>query len=478
MNLSTKVAYNTIVQVLSKVISTALGLVAVGMITRYLGQSGFGQYTTVITFISFFAILADLGLTLVTVQMISNPANNQKKVLNNLLSLRLVSALIFLGLAPIVVIFLPYDPIVKFGIAVTTISFLFAALNQIMVGLFQKELRMDKVSISEVVSRLALVIGVVLAVKLDYGLIGVLWMNILASLVNFLLHYIFSRQFALIKLEFDFKIWKDIIKKSWPLAITITFNLIYLKADTLILSLVKSQAEVGIYGAAYKVIEVLTTIPFMFAGIVLPILTASWIANNKEYFKQVLQKSFDFMVIVAVPMFIGTQFVANEIMALVGGSEFAISGVVLKILIGAASLIFLGGMFSHAIIALDKQKKIIGAYVFVSITALVGYLIFIPKYSYFGAAWMTIYSEAAIALASFYYVWKYSRFVPQFKIFIKSILASLVMGVGLYYLPNSFYSTKLGLSLTLIFSCLVYSVFLYLFKGISRDDLKSLMNKS
>ncbi len=471
MRVSTKVAYNTIIQIISKVIATALGLVAVAIMTRYLGREGFGQYTTIITFLSFFAIIADLGLTLVTVQMISRPGVNEHKILSNLLSLRLVSAVIFLGLAPLAVIFFPYDPIIKLGVAVTALSFFFIALNQILVGLFQKNLRMDKVSIAEVASRIVLVAGVVLVWYFDLGLIHIMTVTVIASAVNFLLHYSFSRQFVRIKLHFDFAVWRDIIKKSWPLALTIIFNLIYLKADTLILSLIKSQAEVGIYGATYKVIDVLITFPFMFAGIVLPIMTARWAANNKDGFKNVLQKSFDVMVIIALPLVIGAQFVAKKIMVLVAGQEFAMSGPILQILILAAGLIFFGCMFAHAVIAIDKQKKIIPAYIFTAITAVIGYLIFIPKYSYFGAAWVTIYSETAITLASFYLVWKYARFLPNLKITGKALLASAIMG-GVLYLTINW-----NLFLVLSLAVAIYFIALYLLKGISKQDIMELMNK-
>jgi O-antigen/teichoic acid export membrane protein len=100
----------------------------VALITRYLGQAGFGAYTTVITFLTFFAVIADLGLTLVTVQMISGAKDEENKILNNLFSLRLVSALILLGLAPIIVIFSPYSAAVKFGVMITAVSFVFPAL--------------------------------------------------------------------------------------------------------------------------------------------------------------------------------------------------------------------------------------------------------------------------------------------------------------------------------------------------------------
>ena len=127
MRLSTKVAYNTIIQIISKIISTALGLVAIALITRYLGRVGFGQYTTIIAFLSFFGIVADLGLTLITAQMISQPGVDQDRILSNLLGLRLVTAIGFLGLAPLVILFFPYEPIIKIGVIVTTASFLFIA---------------------------------------------------------------------------------------------------------------------------------------------------------------------------------------------------------------------------------------------------------------------------------------------------------------------------------------------------------------
>ena len=478
VNLSSKVFYNTVVQVASKIIATILGLVAVAIMTRYLGTVGFGEYTTIITFLSFFGILVDFGLTLVTVQMISRPGVDEKKILGNIFGLRLVSAVIFLALAPLAIIFFPYSQEVKMGVAIASFSFLFAALSQVFVGLFQVKLKMDKVSIAEVASRVVLVVGIIVAVKINQGLLGIISAMAISSAVSFFLHFLFSRQYVRISIGFDLAVWKEIISKSWPLAITIIFNLIYLKADTLILSLIKTQGEVGIYGAAYRVIDVLITVPFMFAGIVLPILTVNWVMSDKESFKRVLQKSFDFMAILAIPLIVGTQFLAKEVMVLVAGREFSDSGQVLRILVLAAGIIFLGCMFSHAIIAFDKQKKIIWAYCFTSLTALAGYLIFIPRFSYIGAAWVTIYSESVIALAAIYYTFKYSSFLPRFNIFLKSILASAVMGLFLFFLPVRFYESAIGLFFTLIFSSAVYFSALYLLKGISRKEILALLNRN
>lgn len=472
MRLATKVAHNTIIQIIGKGIATFLGLITIAIMTRQLGQVGFGQYTIIITFLSFFGVIIDLGLTLVTVQMISDPTIDQNKALNNLFSLRLISAIIFLGLAPLIIIFFPYDPIIKIGVAITTLSFFFNALNQIFVGVFQKYLQMIIVSVAEVVSRLALLIGVILAVYFHYGLIGIMIATVISSAISFIIHYSSSRRYIKIKFAIDLDVWSLIFQKSWPLAVTITFNLIYLRADTLILSLFKGQAEVGIYGAAYKVIDILTTLPFMFAGIILPVLTASWIDKNIEHFKNIMQKSFAFFAITTIPLFLGTQLVAQQTMVLIAGADFASAGNILKILILAIVAIFFNCLFAHGIIAINQQKKLIGVYIFTAITSLAGYLIFIPKYSYFGAAWITVYSELIIALASCYLFIKFTQFKPNLAILLKSLAASLVMLAVIFLILN-----KLNLILTLAIAMIVYFIALYFLRGITKQDVLDIFNK-
>jgi O-antigen/teichoic acid export membrane protein len=250
-----------------------------------------------------------------------------------------------------------------------------------------------------------------------------------------------------------------------------------LKSDTLILSLVKPQAHVGIYGAAYKVVEVLIILPFMFAGLVLPILTKHWVAATFGHFKRILQRSFDLMIILAVPLMVGAQFFAGEIMTVVAGEEYADSGSVLQILIGAAGLIFIASMFTHAIIAVERQKETIPAYIFTSITALTGYIIFIPQYSYFAAAWLTVYSELAIVLFSIYYVYKYADFLPNIRTLFISLIAAGCMARAILLIPPPFYTNIPGLMISLLGAIMIYFIFIYLFKGITKRDIMEVMNK-
>lgn len=477
MSLVKKVAHNTLIQIASKIISTALGLWAIVIITRYLGPTGFGEYTTILTFLTFFAVAADFGMTLVTAQMISAPGVSEKKILNNLFSFRLVSSIFFLGLGAIAVLFFPYRPEIKFGVLITAASFLFPALNQVLIGLFQKRLSMSRNAIAEVIGRATLIAVLIITRHLGMGLNGVLVATVLSAGINFLLHYLFSLKYVSLNWEFDREIWLKILIKSWPLAVTIVLNLIYLRADTLLLSLFRRIEEVGLYGATYRIIDVLTTVPFMFAGIILPILTASWLSRSAAFFERVLQKSWDFMIALAIPLAIGAQWFSQPIMLYTGGQDFAAAGPILQILIIGVAAIFPGTVLAHAVIALDKQKKMIRFYVFTSASSLFAYLILIPRFSYFGAAAVTVYSEILIAIFSGYCVYKYSQFRPKWTIARKSLASALVMAVYLFfYGPGPSPSLPRFFS-TFFLATTIYGIMMYLLGGIKKTDLKKVFRR-
>jgi O-antigen/teichoic acid export membrane protein len=416
-------------------------------------------------------------LTLISAQIISNPNENQEKALSNLFSLRLFTALILLGLAPITVLFFPYDQVIKLGVLISTLIFLFPALNQILIALFQKKLEMEKVMLSEVISKTFLVIFIFIFAKINQGLTGMLWASVLSGIIGFIILWLYSQKSVKIKLEFDLIFWKKIIKRTWPLALTIILNLIYLKGDILILSLFKSNEEVGIYGASYRAIEVIGTIPYMFAGIMLPIFTANWLKGENKFLEKIIQKSFDFMIILALPLAVGTQFIATKIMMMIAGQDFGSGGPALQILIISTAMLFVSCIFSHIIIAINKQKKVIGLYAITAALSLVLYLFLIPRFSYIGAAMVTIFSNALILLGTYYYVKKFTSFQAKFVVLKKSILSSLGMALFMFLVPKSLYANNIFILLIILLAGLIYFSLLYMLKGISKEDIKTFMPK-
>ena len=109
MSLTRAVASNTAIQVTGKFIGTFLGLITVAVMTRYLGLAGYGEFTTVMSFLQFFGIIVDFGLTLTMVRMISNANVDEDKVASNIFNLRLLAGIVFFGLAPLIARTFPYS---------------------------------------------------------------------------------------------------------------------------------------------------------------------------------------------------------------------------------------------------------------------------------------------------------------------------------------------------------------------------------
>jgi len=469
MSLDRKIAHHTIIQYIGKILGTILGLFTIGFITRYLGTEGFGYYTTIMGFLQFFGILVDFGLSLTTAGMLGHSKWDNDQLFANILSLRIISAIIFLGIAPLVVLFFPYPGFVKFGIAMTTLSFFFMSITQIFIGYYQKHLSMQYVSIAEVGNRLFLLIAIVLAIVFDWGLFAILLSVILSNAVQLLLLYIPAKKYGRIYFAIHLPIWKDIWAKTWPIAVSIALNLLYLKTDVIVLSVSRSPEEVGLYGAAYKVIEVLTTFPLLFAGLLLPLLSHYWKTGDKDKFARLIQQGFDAMSLMAWPIIIGTLFVGTDVMALVAGEEFRESGLLLQLLIWASGIIFFNAVFSHAIVALDKQKQTIWAYAIAAITGLIGYLVFIPLYGPLGAAAITIVTEGLVSIIVFLLYLKYTKTRPSFKRWGGALLSCGVMALGLWLTQSWHYIIQILLAVV------IYGMMLLLTKSISRAFLLDLL---
>jgi len=469
MSLNRKIAHNSVIQLSGKLISLVLGLVAMMIMTRYLGQEQFGYYYTVIAFLQFFGILVDFGLTLTTVQMISDPNRNISKVMNSLMSFRVITALGFLALAPLVVWFFPYNVYIKLGVLITVASFFCITVIQSLTGVFQQKLKMLKVTMAEVIGRVVLVAGVALTVYLEQSIYWVFWSITIGSIVNLLIVFFQSRKYIQWRLEFDWLIWKEIMSRSWPIALSISFNLIYLKLDSIILSVTHSSSEVGLYGATYRVIDILTMLPAVLMGLVLPVATRYFVEKKKEELFNLLQKSFDALIVFAVPLVLGTMVIAVPLMEFVAGREFSASGDMLKVLILASGAIFVTTLSGYAVVAVKKQKTMMWGYLVAAVITLAGYLYFIPRHGYWGAAWMTVFSEVMIMVWTTVLIYKTIKFFPSLKTFFRTLIPAIVMTGVLYYVRD------LHALLLVLISIVVYFPLLYMFGGIRKQTVRDLM---
>jgi O-antigen/teichoic acid export membrane protein len=436
MSLGAKIIKNTGINLVGRVISTFLGVACVALLTRYLGPEQFGEYTTSTNFLQFFAIIADFGLTLTALTMLGEAKpEEERKLLGNLTSLRIVT-MIFFTLAPLLVLLFPYSDTIKHAALVGAAAYAVLALNQMLISVFQKHLAMHVVAIAEVLGRAMLLGAMVVAAEMHLGVVAMVAAMLLANVVQVGTMLLIGYRIAPLHFEYDRAVWHEIVRRSWPLAASSALNLIYLKGDILILSLFRPQAEVGFYGAAYKVLDVLTVLPFMFMGLVLPRLAAAWKEGDKEKFRGYFQQSFEALVILGLPFMVGGVILSTKLMVLIAGAEFVSGGNLLGILLVALFCVFISSFFGHTAIALQAQRKTIWMYGVVALLTFAGYFATIPFYGATAAAWFTVFSEALIAILLSTAVRRAAGFLPTTHNFLKIISAVAVMGAVVFVMRD------------------------------------------
>lgn len=468
-SLTCKVALNTIVQTVGKVVVVATSILTISLLTRYLGQEGFGGYTTVMTYLGFFGIVVDLGMYLIVVREMSKSKADVERILGNAFGLRIALGIIVFALSPLIAWwFFPYSHLVDWAIAIGALSFFFISLNQIIVSVFQLDLKMWKLVLGEVVGRIAILVFTYYYIWQKGSLLDFIWANVIGNIVLFLISYVFVWPYVKLVPRFEWKIWRPMLIETLPLAMVVMLNRVYFNIDTIFLSIFKSQQEVGIYGLPYKILDILISFPAIFSGLVFPTLAKHALENKKELMR-IYQKAFDFMMVAALPMFAGIFMLAKPIIHILGGDQFVDSIGLLRILSLAVVFVFFSTLSNNLVIADNRQKKLM-LISLISVVVNVGLnLWLIPKYSYYAAAWVTVLTEFFVMLMSAIFVWKYIKIIPSLKIGWKVILSCLAMVGLLYWLRD------LNFIVLVFIGSFCYAFVLYLVGGIPVEVAEKLL---
>ena len=104
-----------------------------------------------------------------------------------------------------------------------------------------------------------------------------------------------------------------------------------------------------------------------------------------------------------------------------------------------------------------------------AIVSLAAYIIFIPRYSYWAAAWITVFSEFFILCFAFWILYLNTKFIPRLKVFFKSLLASAVMAMAI------FLTTDMHVIFSLAIGVAVYGIILYGVKGVTKETIAEII---
>lgn len=465
MNKASRIAKNTGVLFIAQIMVYFFSFFINIYTARYLGVEGFGILSLAIALTGIFNVFTDLGLSPLIVREVARDKLLTRKYVDNFAVMKLLLAFLTFGLIAIAINLIHYPREVDIVIYLITISVILTSFSGIFNAIFQAHEQMEYQGISTIINSFLLLIGILIAIFYHLSIIilaSVYIISSMAALIFSLIIYVWK--FNLPNFEIDCKFWRLTLIAALPLSVSALFAVIAFNVDSVLLSILKGNAAVGIYTAPYKLMTAMIFVPVVFTSAIFPVLSKFYV-DGKESLKISYKKSFKYLIILSLPISVGTTLLSNKIILIIYGSQFMASIIVLQILIWTIPLIFLSYFSGTVLASINKQNllfKIAGIGMLVNIILNVH---FIPQYSYIAASIITIITELMNVSLSTYYLSRFVCSVNLKRLVWRPIIASSVMGSVVILCIN------LNLLIIILISIIVYFTILFILKTFSDDEI-------
>jgi O-antigen/teichoic acid export membrane protein len=299
---------------------------------------------------------------------------------------------------------------VRTGIFIFSFSIFAQSIILSTTAIFQKSINYLRYMIGIVFGSLVNLVLVLLFTFLNYSIFSMLFAFVASSFVSSLVLIKLSKE-TIWPFSFDKIFAKEIFLKSLPIGLMLIFNLVYFRADMILLSMLAPTKDVGIYGLSYKFFDFLIALPLFLSNAIYPFLIKAkkegkgFLSLTRNYFFVFLFSSF----IVMIPFwFISPLFILIK-------TDFGNCIIPFRILLLSLPFFFTTSFLQWVLITLEKQKYLMYVYLFSVILNIGLNIIFIPQFSYVASATITLISEGLVFVFLIVKVFN-SKILPERKI--------------------------------------------------------------
>lgn len=475
MNTVQRIAKNTGILLAANIISGILSFFYIMYTARYLGAEGFGILSFALAFTGIFGVFSDLGLRQLTIREVARDKSLAGKYLANISVMKVILVMVTFGLITFTINLLGYPGEIIKVVYLIALFVIFESFIGMFNSIFQAFEKMEYQSLGQILNSVLMLAGAIFAIKHNFSVIGFAFLYFIASFIVLgysliILKWRFSNPFSVSlawvpwPIGTDWSFWKSTIKEALPFGLTAIFTTIYFRIGIVILSLMKGNDVVGWYNAAYRLIFVLMFIPTALVDSIFPVISRFHV-SSKDSSRVVYEKSFKYLLIIGLPIAVGTTILADKIILLIYGEEFICSIIALQILVWGALLMFLTYLLGNSLGAINRQKIVLGVTGISALVNVVLNLLLIPKFNYIGASIATVATEGVVFILLFYFVSKHLCGIPIHKYVAKPLSASLIMSTLIIYLKG------VNLILLIPIAVSVYFTTLYFTRAFSQEDI-------
>lgn len=441
--------------------------------SRILGPAGIGKVQFVVTFATYFVVVAQLGIPVYGMREIAKARGNKKqldKLFSELLLINMLSSLLLSAVY--------YGLILSLGWFHNSINYYllggllilsgFSVLDWFYMGMEQFRF----LSLRSIVIKTVALTSLFLFVRNTEDLMIYFLIAIFSILANNLWNLFHLKG----QLRIQFK--QLHLKKHFaPLLILFVSSLtisVYTLGDTLLLGFLTNDKAVGFYTAAKKLIIVTIPLITSLGTVLIPKLTKSIDTSNITETDVRVSQSFSFICLFGIPISMGLYIFAPEIMRVFSGAKFVGAVFTLQLVAPVIFLVGLGHLFGmQLLIPGGFEKQYLLATLFGMGVSLLLNLLLIKTFRDKGAAVTLLITEAVVSFTAYFFVIKKMQLRMRWSLTVKAFVASLLFIPVASLLRTITVPLTFGLFVAILVSAALYFIVqIFLFK---ETLLKSLL---
>jgi len=443
-----------------------LNLLLLVFLARELGSAALGKWAFAINFTAIAAVFLDMGFDALIVREVARDRSSSSKYVGNIVIMKAVLSIVVFGLIALFATLMNFPHDTTLTVLILGVYIILNALSTVFMQIFQAFERMEYSAFLSVVGQLIITSVGLAFIFSGHGVVAVASACVIAGLFKLIVSFLLcSKRFAKPHIEIDLDFWKSAAKSGLAVAMLPVSAIISVRTDTIILSLIKTDAEVGWYNAANILPLGLGDIPMILMFALLPLMSTSFLASPGSL-RTIYEKSFTYLLMLGLGMAAGMCLLSGRIIPLLYGGEFEPSIVALQILSWRLFFTFLSVPLSFTLISMNKQNQMAMAVALSAVANIILNLILIPPLSYKGAAIASLGTGAVTLTFCFYMVSKHLYRLPLHRLAIKPLVACLPMGMLIHW------GESINLALLIGLAAALYFLILYLIKAVSREDIK------
>jgi len=425
---------NSVFVLLARVVSILANTGVVLILTRYLGQGGFGQYSYIQGYVQIIAMLSLGGLPLVLIREIARSSNKLLHFLRSSLWLRSASLLAVTVVGLPLSWLLTQDVLILRGICIVTLSYLLSMPAYILSSALVAVHRANRMALSVLVERLVYcsVLAVVLLEGLDQY--WILWGQVISAFVQLVFGvWLIARVAGCVPWPLECGVNKPLLRDALRLSISEGCRLASQQVGVFVLTAAGPLAAVGLFSAPQRLLTRGAMLPdSVFRGL-LPTLS---LLERDDHAKGHFEKSGKLLVwytsVAASTIAAVAAPAGRQLATALFGESYAAAGPALSILSCAFIPMSAGYVLKYLFTAVGKQ----GQYLICLIAELIvnGCLaiLLVPHLGIAGAALSLLVSQCGLCVVGLSMLFPWRSCPVQ----LKSILGAGAVLSGLALLAR------------------------------------------